>query len=69
MLSDSGWELANELDLSTFTIEGGDYLKRSSSVVADGRIEHVFYPAFPPDEHANEVLKWVKETPSADSSD
>lgn len=61
MLSDSGWKLANELDLPTFTIEGGDYLKRSSLVVTGGRIEHVFYPIFPPDEHANEVLEWVKK--------
>lgn len=67
MLSDAEWELTNELDLPTFTIEGDDYLKRLTLVVTGGRIEHVFYPIFPPDEHADEVLEWVKETPSPDS--
>jgi peroxiredoxin len=64
MLSDSGWELTNELDLPTFSIEGDDYLQRLTLVVTGARIEHVFYPVFPPDEHANEVLEWVTGTPS-----
>lgn len=63
MLSDAEWELSTELDLPTFTIEGDDYLKRLTLVVSDGRIEHVFYPIFPPDEHASEVLEWVQENP------
>lgn len=68
MLSDSRRELTNELDLPTFTIEGDDYLKRLTLVVTSGRIEHVFYPIFPPDEHANEVLEWMRRT-SPDSPD
>ena len=67
MLSDAEWELTNKLDLPTFTIEGSNYLKRLTLVITDGRIEHVFYPIFPPDEHANEVLEWVQKTPSPDS--
>ncbi len=63
LLSDAEWELANELDLPTFTIEGEDYLKRLTLVVSEGRIEHVFYPIFPPDEHASEVLEWVTNNP------
>ncbi len=62
MLSDAERELTNELDLPTFTIEGDDYLKRLTLVVSDGRIEHVFYPIFPPDEHAGEVLEWVRNS-------
>lgn len=61
MLSDAERELTDELDLPTFTIGGEEYLKRLTLVVSDGRIEHVFYPIFPPDEHANEVLEWVQE--------
>ena len=64
MLSDAEWELASELDLPTFTVEGANYLKRLTLVISDGRIEHVFYPIFPPDEHASEVLEWVQEIPS-----
>lgn len=63
MLSDAEWKLANELDLPTFTIEGDEYLKRLTLVISDGRIEHVFYPIFPPDEHAREVLEWVTDNP------
>jgi peroxiredoxin len=67
LLSDAAWELADALDLPTFTIEGEDYLKRVTLVVSDGEIEHVFYPIFPPDEHAGEVLAWVKAASSPDS--
>ncbi|WP_096391170.1 peroxiredoxin [Halopenitus persicus] len=59
LLSDADRELADALDLPTFTIAGDDYLKRLTMVVTDGRIEHVFYPIFPPDEHADEVLEWA----------
>lgn len=61
MLSDAEWELATKLDLPTFAIEGKEYLKRLTMVVSDGHIEHVFYPIFPPDEHANEVLEWITD--------
>lgn len=67
MLSDAERELTDALDLPTFTIEGDDYLQRLTVVVTDGRIENVFYPVFPPDEHAEEVLAWAKETQSPDS--
>lgn len=63
MLSDAEWELANEIDLPRFAIQGEEYLKRVTLVIADGRVEHVFYPIFPPDEHASEVLQWITDTP------
>ncbi|QLG27897.1 peroxiredoxin [Halorarum halophilum] len=63
MLSDAERELATELDLPRFTIEGDRYLNRLTLIVTDGRIEHVFYPIFPPDEHASEVLEWVQDNP------
>ena len=34
-------------------------LKRLTMVVRDGVIERVFYPVFPPDRHAEEVLRWL----------
>ncbi|WP_082677724.1 peroxiredoxin [Haloferax sp. Q22] len=63
MLSETEWELASELELPAFTIEGDEYLKRLTMVISEGRIEHVFYLIFPPDEHASEVLEWTKENP------
>jgi peroxiredoxin len=38
--------------------------KRLTLVLNQGRIEHVFYPVFPPDGHAAEVLAWLQEQPA-----
>lgn len=38
-------------------------IKRLTLIVRDGRIEHVFYPVFPPDQGANEVLSWLAAQP------
>ncbi len=59
ILSDTGLELAQALDLPTFAADGERLYKRLTMIVADGRIEHVFYPIFPPDEHAAQVLEWL----------
>jgi peroxiredoxin len=32
-------------------------------VIAQGRIEKVFYPVFPPDKHASEVIAWLRDHP------
>jgi peroxiredoxin len=59
LLSDDGLELTNALRLPTFEAAGQTLLKRFTLVLSDGRIEHVFYPVFPPDCHAEEVLAWL----------
>ncbi len=33
-------------------------------MIADGRVEHAFYPVFPPDCHAAEVLAWLRDHPA-----
>ena len=43
----------------TFEVAGQTLLKRFTLIVNDGVIEHVFYPVFPPDRHAAEVLEWL----------
>lgn len=65
LLSDSSLEFTNSLRLPTFEIDGERLIKRLTLVLSDGRIEHVFYPVFPPDEHAEEVTRWL-ETYSVD---
>jgi peroxiredoxin len=59
VLSDEDLELTHALRLPTFETSGWTLLKRLTLVVDDGRIEHVFYPVFPPDAHAAEVLSWL----------
>ena len=60
ILSDPEHELARALDLPTFTAGGQLLYKRLTLVIADSRIEHAFYPIFPPDEHAAQVLGWLR---------
>jgi len=55
LLSDSGLELARAMRLPTFQFEGETLLKRLTLIVLDGKVDHVFYPVFPPDRHAEEV--------------
>jgi len=60
VLSDERLELTKELGLPTFETGGWTLLKRLTLVIEDGRITRVFYPVFPPDAHAGEVLDWLR---------
>jgi peroxiredoxin len=46
--------------LPTFSAGGMTLYKRLTMVLSGNRVEHVFYPIFPPDKHAEEVLDWLK---------
>jgi peroxiredoxin len=63
VLSDEHFALTRALRLPTFTVEGMTLLKRLTLVVTNGQIEHVFYPVFPPDTHADEVIAWLRAHP------
>ena len=54
------------MELPTFEIAGQVLLKRFTLVIRNGRVEHVFYPVFPPDRHAAEVLRWLQARPIDD---
>lgn len=58
MLADPTLRLAEALNLPTFEADGMRLYKRLTMIVRDGVIEHVFYPVFPPDGHAEQVLAW-----------
>lgn len=60
VLSDAKFELAGALRLPTFEYRGIRLLKRMAWVVEDCKITKVFYPVFPPDKNADEVLTWLK---------
>ncbi|MGC2324903.1 MAG: peroxiredoxin [Terriglobales bacterium] len=60
VLSDAGLKLTKALRLPTFTVAGEVLLKRLAWVADDGRITKVFYPVFPPDKNAEEVLNWLR---------
>ncbi|MEM1361139.1 MAG: peroxiredoxin [Pseudomonadota bacterium] len=63
LLSDTGLALADELDLPRFKAEGMVLLKRLTLILMDGMIEHVFYPVFPPDQNADDVVAWLRANP------
>lgn len=60
LLSDEGLALQKALDLPVMDVAGMRLLKRLTMVVSEGRIETVFYPVFPPDRNAAEVLEYLK---------
>jgi peroxiredoxin/catechol 2,3-dioxygenase-like lactoylglutathione lyase family enzyme len=60
LLSDAGLGFARALNLPTFSIAGMTLLKRTALVIEDGTIVKVFYPVFPPDKSAAEVIAWLR---------
>lgn len=60
LLSDAGLGLASSLELPAFTVEGMTLYKRLTFVAEAGRISKVFYPVFPPDRNATDVLAWLR---------
>jgi peroxiredoxin/DNA-binding transcriptional MerR regulator len=63
MLSDPDLSLAADLDLPRFEADGWELYKRLTLVVDGATIRHAFYPVFPPDRHAVEVLDWLRANP------
>ena len=61
ILSDHEFKLCDVLRLPTFEANGTRLLKRLTLIARDGRIEHVFYPVFPPNESADQVLRWLRD--------
>jgi peroxiredoxin len=68
ILSDADLKLQRALRLPTFTVDGMTLIKRMSLVIDDGVIAKVFYPVFPPDRSAAEVIDWLRARGQANSS-
>lgn len=61
LLSDESFRFTDALRLPTFEADGRRLLKRMAMVMDVGRISKVFYPVFPPDRSARDVLSWLME--------
>lgn len=61
LLSDSSFELAAALRLPTFKYNSLRLIKRLSLVIKNGLIRKVFYPVFPPNENAANVIAWLQD--------
>lgn len=60
LLSDPGLLLADRLRLPTFEAAGITLYKRLTLIAEAGRVAKVFYPVFPPDRDAAQVLAWLR---------
>jgi peroxiredoxin len=63
VLSDEKLKLTQALDLPAMEVAGLTMIKRLALIIDDARISHVFYPVFPPDRNAGDVLAWLKANP------
>lgn len=61
VLSDERLELARTLRLPIMEVGGLTLLKRLAMVIEEGLIVKVFYPVFPPDRNAADVLAWLQQ--------
>lgn len=60
LLHDGELALARAMKLPTFEYEGLRLIKRLTIIATDGVIQKVFYPVFPPDKNASEVIAWLR---------
>jgi len=63
LLSDIDLRFARALRLPTFEVESMVLIKRLTLVALHGRIIRVFYPVFPPDKNADDVIRWIRMQP------
>jgi peroxiredoxin len=62
LLSDEKLQLTGTMKLPTFVAGGMTLLKRMAWVIDEGKITKVFYPVFPPDRNAADVIAWLKSS-------
>jgi len=60
LLSDEDFTFCDALNLPTFVADDMRLNKRMTLIIDNGTITHVFYPVFPPDANAGEVINWLK---------
>ena len=63
VLSDGDLALTRALKLPSMDVAGLTLIKRLALIVDDATITHVFYPVFPPDRNAGDVLAWLQANP------
>jgi peroxiredoxin len=64
VLSDSDLAFTRALNLPSMDVAGLTLIKRLALIIDDAKITHVFYPVFPPDRNAGDVLEWLQANPA-----
>jgi len=68
ILSDERLKLTRAMNLPTFKTSGMTLLKRFTLIIDDSAVTHVFYPVFPPDRSASDVIEWLSRQTRSPSS-
>ncbi len=63
LLCDESLNFSSALALPMFQVDGMKLIKRLTLIIQAGRIEYakVFYPVFPPNENAGQVVDWLRQ--------
>jgi peroxiredoxin len=67
IISDEEFVLAVTLSLPTFEFAGARFYKRLALIADKGVVATVFYPVFPPDRNAADVVDWLRRYRTAGS--
>ncbi len=62
ILSDAALLLTRAMNLPTFEVDDMTLTKRMAWVIDDGAIAKLFYPVFPPDQSAAQVIAWLQSS-------
>lgn len=65
LLSDAELKLKSAIGLPAFITSGMTLYKRMALVLEDATIVQVFYPVFPPDKNAEDVMAWLRARAAA----
>ena len=60
LLGDATGEFSSALRLPSFEVQGVRLLKRVTLIIWNGKVAECFYPVFPPDVDAKNVLNWIR---------
>jgi len=60
LLNDSVFALTEAMRLPTFEYENSRFIKRLTVIAIDGLIRKIFYPVFPPNRNAEDVVEWFR---------
>ena len=69
IISDEQFVLAATLSLPTFEFDGTRFYKRLALIAENRAVAKVFYPVFPPDRNAADVLEWLSRHRAEASAD
>lgn len=64
LLSDADLVLQRAMNLPAMVVDGRTMIRRLAMILDAGRITHIFYPVFPPDRNAADVLAWLEAHPA-----